>query len=63
MVNEVKHLIPGKGPVTADDVELMEIERRKILDFGPMEGVLPTTFLAALPARTMMLSLLVSLST
>jgi hypothetical protein len=63
MVNEVKDLIRGKGPVTADDVERIGIEREKILDFGPMEGVLPKTFPATEPAGVMMLSLWVSLST
>jgi hypothetical protein len=39
MVNEVKDLIRGKGPLTADDVERIGIEREKILDFGLMRGV------------------------
>jgi len=36
MVNEDKHLIWGKGPVTAADVKRMGIERENMLDLSPI---------------------------
>ena len=35
----IQHLLRGKKPVRADDVEFMGVKRGKILDFGPMGSV------------------------